>query len=89
MLETALTAEYYWDGCFTKFEDKVAENICKSSQLCHAIIVLSGGEQQVSGGVVHLHICDCPGENIVRSKRVPIGNCAGEIIVGSSKEQVA
>ena len=27
MLETALTAEYYWDGCFTKFEDKVTELI--------------------------------------------------------------
>ena len=71
MLETALTAEYYWDGCFTKFEDKVAENICKSSQLCPAIIFLSGGEQQVSGGVVHLHICDCAGESIVRSKGFP------------------
>ena len=69
VLETALTAEYYWDGCFTKFEDKVTENICKSSQLCQAIIFLSGGEQQVSGGVVHLHICDCPGESIVRSKQ--------------------
>ena len=36
-----------------------------------AILFLSGGEQQVSGGVVHLHICDCPGENIVRSKGFP------------------
>merc|ERR1711972_146501 len=26
VLETALTAEYYWDGCFTKFEDKVENN---------------------------------------------------------------